>query len=363
MLAPPLAGRYVLRRELGSGAYARVFLADDQKLSRAVAVKVLNDQSALSPETVQRLEREGRVTAGISHPNVCAVYDIGRLDNGVPFLVMEHLTGETLASRLLREPKLPIATAVDFGEQILLGLFAAHRLGIVHRDVKPANVFIVDLGHGRYQIKLLDFGAAYLTAATLREDATLTRAGLVIGTPEYMSPEQLRGLRDFDARTDIYPCGVVLFQMLTGRTPFIGLVGEPLRQAIAFKQPPSLASVAPEVPAPIARAVDTALAVNPNRRHIDTGAFVAALRETPRELEATGGRVAHREPSTRQGPGRPPASASASGGGAADWDLATDRSGPPSALDTTAPLPKPAIHPDPDLDETLQQNARPPKRR
>jgi eukaryotic-like serine/threonine-protein kinase len=353
MFGPPLAGRYLLRRELGSGAYARVFLADDQKLSRAVAVKVLNDESASSQEAVQRLEREGRVSAGISHPNVCGVYDIGRLDNGTPFLVMEHLTGETLANRMVRESKLPVAIAVDFAEQILLGLYAAHRRGVVHRDLKPANVFIVDLGLGRHQLKLLDFGTAYFTGAASQADATLTRAGLVVGTPEYMSPEQLRGLRDFDARTDVYACGVLLYQMLTGRRPFQGLPSDQLSQAIAFKQAPPIATVAPTpIPPAIAWAVDTALMLNPSRRHVDAAAFLSALREVAvREALPTAAVKALPR-------ARPPSIPD-------DWDLATDRSGPPSAFDPllrTSPMSAPVVHnipssgPPTDIDseETIQ---------
>ena len=379
MFGPPLAGRYTLRRELGNGAYARVYLADDQKLGRAVAVKVLGASSAHSQEAIQRLEREGRVSAAINHPNVCAVSDVGRLDNGLPFLVMEYLSGQTLADRLDRDKKLPVPIAVDFAEQMLLGLFAAHRLGIVHRDVKPANVFLVDLGLGRHLLKLLDFGTAYLTG-TVSEAETLTVAGLVVGTPEYMAPEQLRGLRGFDARTDVYACGVVVYEMLSGRRPFEGLPLDQLCQAIAFKQPPSVSEVAPLVPAPIARAVDIALAVNPTRRHADAAAFLAALRHgTVPEVLPTAGidavAFAVKPPRqldewdlpTTEG-SHPvtlaPASKPTPGG---DWDVATYQTGPPSVLGTV-PLVRHLpgsisieVEVDVDLDETVFP-ARPPRR-
>jgi serine/threonine-protein kinase len=339
----PLAGRYVIRRELGNGAYAQVFLADDTKLGRAVAVKVLSEASTESPEAVQRLEREGRLSAAINHPNVCAVSDVGRLDDGHPFIVMEYLAGETLADRIEREVKLPVPVAIEFAEQMLLGLHAAHRLGIVHRDLKPANVFLVDLGLGRHLLKLLDFGTAYSTGSLEDAQNTLTVAGLVVGTPEYMSPEQLRGLRDFDARTDVYACGVVLYEMLSGRRPFGGLPLEQLCQAIAFKQAPPLGEIAPTVPAPVARAVDVALAVNPSRRHADAAAFFAALRRgaVPAAL-ATGvigvlprtsrpmAAVDDWDLPTAQGGATVPSPAPVAAG--ADWELTTHQSGPPSVL-------------------------------
>lgn len=290
MNVPPLAGRYVLRREVGAGASGHVYVAEDQKSGRTVAVKVMNAASAHSAEAIQRLEREGRVSALINHPNVCAVSDVGRLDNGLPFLVMEYLEGETLAARLEREKRLPVPVAVRFVEEILLGLSAAHRRGIVHRDIKPANVFIVELGHGRQLLKLLDFGTAYLTAVAGDAPPSLTRAGRVVGTPEFMAPEQVRGLRDFDARTDIYACGVVAYLMLSGRRPFDGLPPEQLAHAIAFNRAPALSHVAPFVPPPIALAVDLALALDLGRRHKDAGAFLGALgQETVAEPPPTMG--------------------------------------------------------------------------
>ena len=362
MFGPPLAGRYAIRRELGDGAHARVYLADDQKLGRAVAVKVLNAEAAHSLEAVQRLEREGRVSAAINHPNVCAVSDVGRLDSGLPFLVMEHLAGETLANRLQRERHLPVAVAVDFAEQMLLGLYAAHRLGIVHRDVKPANVFLVDLGLGRHLLKLLDFGTAYLKGAVAGAGEALTHVGLVVGTPEYMSPEQLRGLRDFDARTDVYACGVVLYEMISGRRPFGGLPFDQLCQAIAFMQAPPLLTVAPFVPPPIARAVDIALAMNPSRRHADAAAFLSALRQdSVPEVLATAAIDAldrSRDPApladdwslnTTEQSALFPVDPSGQPGG--DWEIATRQSGPPSGIGAgTSPLTAPLLI---EIDETL----------
>ena len=277
MFAEPLEGRYAIRRELAAGGHGRVFLAEDLKLGRAVAVKVL---AAMSPgsehEAVQRIEREGRVASAIHHPNVCAVTDIGRLPSGLPFLVLELLEGETLATRLERG-RLALEAVLELTEQILLGLAATHRLGVVHRDVKPRNVFLVDLGHGRDLVKLLDFGTALVPGGPPSDGATLTRPGGVVGTVDYMAPEQIRGLRTFDARTDVYAAGVVLYEMLTGHRPFGDLPLDALCDAIAFRQPPPLASVAPHIPRPIARAVDLALSVDLARRHADATGFLDAL--------------------------------------------------------------------------------------
>jgi serine/threonine protein kinase len=277
MFTEPLEGRYAIRRKLAAGGHGRVFLAEDLKLGRAVAVKVL---SATSPSTereaVQRIEREGRVLAAIHHPNVCAVTDIGRLPSGLPFLVLELLEGETLATRVA-SGRLALETALELAKQILLGLAATHRLGVVHRDVKPSNIFLVDLGHERDLVKLLDFGTALVPGGPPSDGATLTRTGGVVGTVDYMAPEQVRGLRTFDARTDVYAAGVVVYEMLAGHRPFGDLPLDALCEAIAFRQPPPLASVAPQIPRPIARAVDLALSVDLARRHGDAMRFLDAL--------------------------------------------------------------------------------------
>jgi serine/threonine protein kinase len=279
MFAGPLDGRYAIRAEVGTGGHGRVLLAEDLKLGRRVAVKLLGSVNAGSEqEAIQRLEREGRVASAINHPNVCAVSDIGRLPNGYPYLVLELLDGETLCSRLDRVGELPLATALALGEQMLLGLAAAHRIGVVHRDVKTANMFLVNLGHGREQLKLLDFGTALVPGGPPSDGATLTRTGLVVGTVDYMAPEQVRGMRDFDARTDVYAAGVVLYEMITGRRPFAKLALPALCEAIAFKQPPSLSTAAKGVQPSVARAVDLALSVDLKRRHADAGAFLEALR-------------------------------------------------------------------------------------
>jgi serine/threonine-protein kinase len=243
---------------------------------------LLPEHRAPRGEATMRLERETRVAAAIVHPNVCSVTDAGHLEDGSPYLVMELLSGETLASRLVRGEQIPLIEALQIAGQLLNGVAAAHRLGIVHRDLKPANTFLVDLGPEGSLVKLLDFGAATMPGlagiAGANADATLTRAGLVVGTIPYMAPEQIQGVREFDTRTDVYACGLIVYEMLTGRHPFAGLSAPQLAEAVAFRPVPSLAEVAPRVPEGVARAVDTALAPDRKQRHADAAAFLLALR-------------------------------------------------------------------------------------
>jgi serine/threonine-protein kinase len=322
MSGAPLEGRYALQREVGTGGNGRVFIAEDLKLGRAVAVKMLGPLPAGGErEAVQRLEREGRVASAINHPNVCSVSDIGRLPNGLPYLVLELLNGETLAERIDRTGKLRLDAAMFLGEQMLLGLAAAHRIGIIHRDVKPPNMFLVNLGHGRELLKLLDFGTARVPGGPPSDGATLTRAGLVVGTVDYMAPEQVRGLRGFDTRTDVYAAGVVLYEMLSGHRPFRGLGLEALCQAIAFKQAPSISKVVPDVPPSIARAIDRALSVDIKRRHADAGAFLTALRVRDTAADGWDLSTSQATPQAKEVPAAAPVIVEPPG----DWDLATHK--------------------------------------
>jgi serine/threonine-protein kinase len=340
MLREPLEGRYAVRQEVGTGGHGHVFLAEDLKLGRAVAVKVLGPTSPGGElEAVQRIEREGRVASAINHPNVCAVSDIGRLKNGRPFLVLELLHGETLAARLARVGKLAVDVAIDLAQQILLGLAAAHRIGVIHRDIKPANIFLVDLGHGREQVKLLDFGTAQVPGVSSDGD-TLTTVGLVVGTVHYMSPEQLRGMRSFDARTDVYATGVVLYEMLTGRRPFQNVALDEEAQGIAFKQVPGIESVVPVIAPHIARAIDLALALDVATRHADAGVFLEALQSSTEAFDDWELPTREATPSAKKAPASaaprsapPPASIPPwEQADVGDWGMATEASSPEHTL-------------------------------
>src|SRR5499433_1465218 len=201
---------------------AEVYRARDTRLGRDIALKVVNEALNGDPDLVRRFEQEARIAGSLNHPNLVAVYDFG-LHEGAPYFVTELLKGESLRQRLARG-RIPVDTALDWGAQLAQGLAAAHAEGIVHRDVKPENVFITSDGH----VKLLDFGIAKLAEARREEsghgllDETLTpagdatRTGAILGTPAYMSPEQVRG-DSVDPRTDIFSMGALLYEMLSGR--------------------------------------------------------------------------------------------------------------------------------------------------
>lgn len=318
-LGATLASRYVLHRQLAAGGNARVLEAEDTKLGRPVAVKMLAPAFTSLEEASRRLEREGRLAGQVAHPNVCAVLDSGTTSNGAPFLVFELLAGQTLADRLERTRTVPVDQAVRIIEQLLSAVGAVHSRGIVHRDIKPSNIFLCDLILGTPLVKLLDFGTAMLPGDEEIDGAQLTSTGFVVGTAEYMSPEQVRGLRDFDARTDIYSCGVVLYEMLTGKRPFADLALHELLHAIGFERPRPVAEVNPRVPRSVAHAVDVALSTARERRHADVSAFLAALRSSQAPPMTAATRVVSVQAQV-PGAGEP-----------ADWDLETRETGPPDS--------------------------------
>ncbi len=244
-----------------------VYRARDTRLDRTVAVKILPPNLADSPEARQRFEREARAVSSLNHPHICALYDVGHQD-GVAFLVMEYLEGETLAVRLERSP-LPLDDLLRIGSQIASALHTAHRQGVVHRDLKPSNIMLTKSG-----VKLLDFGLAKPTgpapgAADLSTSPTasrpLTAEGSIVGTFQYMAPEQLERLES-DARTDIFAFGLVLYEMATGKRAFEGRTQASLIAAILKEEPRPLAECAPLTPPALDRVVRTCLAKDPDAR-------------------------------------------------------------------------------------------------
>src|SRR2546426_2709531 len=211
-------GPYEIIAPIGAGGMGEVYRARDTRLDRAVAIKVLPGRLAASPELRQRLEREAKAVSRLSHPHICILHDIGHQD-GIDYLVMEYLEGDTLAARLAKGP-LPLEQALPLAIQIADALEAAHRRGVVHRDLKPANIMLTRTG-----AKLLDFGLARIDKRIPAEDNTvtagLTNTGVILGAFRYMAPEQLEG-KNADARTDLFAFGAVLYEMLTGRKAFQG---------------------------------------------------------------------------------------------------------------------------------------------
>jgi serine/threonine protein kinase/Tol biopolymer transport system component len=280
-------GPYEVLSPLGAGGMGEVYRARDSRLGRDVAIKVLPDRLS-SVEARQRFEREAKTISQLSHPHICALYDVGNQD-GVEYLVMEYLEGETLAARLSRGP-LTTEQTLRFGIEIADALDKAHRQGIVHRDLKPGNVMLTQEG-----VKLLDFGLAksFLGSPSGRrargltslptEAPPLTQEGSLLGTVQYMSPEQLEG-READARSDIFAFGAVLYEMATGRKAFEGKSQASLITAIMSSSPAPLSQLQPAAPAALDRLVRRCLAKDPERR-------LQSARDAAMELEelAVGG--------------------------------------------------------------------------
>jgi eukaryotic-like serine/threonine-protein kinase len=266
-------GQFQVGEPLGGGGMGVVYSAEDTRLGRTVALKFLPPALSLDPEAKQRFLQEARAASALEHPNVCTIHEVGETADGRLYLAMPRYDGETLRQRIARGP-LPVAEAADIAEQIARGLGKAHRQGIVHRDVKPANLMVTADGVA----KILDFGIATLTGSAATPD---THAG----TPSYMSPEQARG-EEVDARTDLWSLGVVLYEMLAGRRPFRGEHPQAVRYAHAHEEPPPLAEVRPEAPAELARIVSRLLAKEREERYPDAAAVVVDLRTLRGETTA-----------------------------------------------------------------------------
>ncbi|HUQ03996.1 MAG TPA: protein kinase [Kofleriaceae bacterium] len=269
-------GSYTIERELGRGGMGAVYAAVHGLLGRRAAVKVLLPELSRNQDHVQRFFNEARAATAINHPSIVEIYDFGWSPDGSAYIVMELMDGESLSARLRRLRRLPVANALTVARQIANALAAAHKAGIVHRDLKPDNVFLVpDIEvAGGERVKLLDFGIAKLAADG---GVSRTTTGAIMGTPLYMSPEQCEGARQVDHRTDLYALGCILFEMITGRVPFVhegvgGLIGMHL-----YVAPPELRSLAPEAPAEVEAIVARLLAKKPDERFQTADELSAAL--------------------------------------------------------------------------------------
>jgi len=259
-------GSYEILQPIGAGGMGEVYKASDTRLGRLVAIKVLPSQFSGQQEFKQRFEREAQAIAGLNHPNVCVLHDVGTHDD-TPYLVMELLEGETLASRLARGP-LPLEEALRVAIEISDALDKAHTLGITHRDLKPGNIMLTKSGS-----KLMDFGLAKKRAPAEPSSASnvptgvgdLTQHGSIIGTVQYMAPEQVEG-EEADARTDIFALSVVLYEMVTGKKAFSGKSQASLMASILQSQPPAMSSIEPLVPPSLQRVVEIGMAKEPRDR-------------------------------------------------------------------------------------------------
>ena len=271
-----VAGRFVIERPLGAGGMGAVYLARDEQLGESVALKVIAGMALLDPGSAERLRREASLARKISHPNVVRMHDLGE-EHGLLFVSMEYVAGESLGARIQRLGTLTPAQLRPLVAQLCEGLSAAHAVGIVHRDLKPANVLI----DANDRVKLIDFGIA-------RGDlqAGMTATNMVVGTPEYMAPEQVRG-GAVDARTDVYALGAVLYHALTGRPPFRGET--PISVGLAHCQDPVTPprQLRPDIPAVWDQVITRALEKTPAARFPTVQALQAALNtETSAAAEA-----------------------------------------------------------------------------
>src|SRR2546425_5711912 len=260
-------GPYEIDAPLGAGGMGEVYRARDTRLERTVAIKILPAQLSADPVRKQRFEREAKTISSLNHPHICVLHDVGNQD-GIDYLVMECVEGETLAKRLEKGP-LPLEQVLKYGMQIADALDKAHRSGVVHRDLKPGNIMLTPTG-----AKLLDFGlakpaallasVATLTAA-VTQDSPVTAQGTIVGTFQYMSPEQIEG-KELDSRSDIFSFGAVLYEMLTGKRAFEGKSQISVASAILEKDPAPITSFKPTTPPALDHAIRRCLAKDPEER-------------------------------------------------------------------------------------------------
>ncbi|NUO93293.1 MAG: serine/threonine protein kinase, partial [Gemmatimonadaceae bacterium] len=306
-----LADRYKVLRTIGEGGMGRVYLAEHVRMGRLSAVKVMSPALAPTADAIGRFNREAANASRINQSNVAAIYDFGETEDGTLYLAMEYVEGETLTAVLRREGPFSPTRAAEITGQIADGLTAAHHLGIVHRDLKPDNILVTRSHDGREWVKIVDFGIAKTTQAAEPEQ-NVTSLGVAVGTPEYMSPEQIAG-EQLDGRTDLYSLGLVLFNMLTCALPHPALTSKQSLVQRLTARPRTLADVRPNVswPARLQVALDRALAPEPGDRFRTVGELAAVVRAAVGAPSASGAATQMMTPlsvdavATRPVPSRP----------------------------------------------------------
>ena len=282
-----VAGKYRLLAMIGEGGMGVVYLAEHTMIEKRVALKVLRPEYSAKPELVSRFQQEAISASRIKHPNVLDVFDFGQLEDGSFFLAMEYLSGRDLAGELSETQTIAADRAVRLALQMCRALAAAHARGVVHRDLKPENVFLQLTEDGDEVVKIVDFGIAQLKGKEEKEEGTvrrrrLTRTGMIFGTPEYMSPEQSKGL-SVDLRADIYAVGVILYEMVTGAVPFTGTTFMAVLTAHMTQPIPPIRAIAPDIQlsAELELAIMRSLEKAPEQRFQSMREFAAALQSAP----------------------------------------------------------------------------------
>jgi serine/threonine protein kinase len=327
-------GRYRLSRLLGEGGMGRVYLAVQPVIGSRVAVKILSDQCAHDPELLDRFFAEARAVNLIRHENIVSVIDLSTLPDGRPFIVMEYIEGQTLGE-LVRGPTLPLGGVVQVMTEMLSALGAAHAIGIIHRDLKPDNVLVTGEGHA----KVLDFGIAKLAPSLQAALSPRTRTGALLGTPAYMAPEQITGSGQVDARTDLYAAGVVLFEVVTGRAPFMHATLFDLMKAHMEESPPRPRSIRGDLPADMEAVILQALAKHPSQRFQSAAEMTQALHDAASQLSADQWRALSSRAGGMMSKPQPTPSRLVAGGRTGTPDLRVPFRGGPSVA-TVAASPK-----------------------
>ncbi len=280
-----LEGRYHVGRRIGEGGMSYVYEARDSTANDTVAIKVLSPKLSRDRNSVERLRREAGLAMRLEHPNVCRIHRLGETEDGLIYLVMPYLPGDLLSDREVRVGPMAPDVGVEILVQVCAGLHHAHQFNIVHRDLKPENVMLVKNPDGRERAVVMDFGLAKERRAD-PSVAKLTATGIILGTPEFMSPEQIRG-KPLDARSDVYAMGVLAYEMFTGKLPFEGKNPQDMMIARLRGRPTPIWKVLPDFPAPLARVLMKTLETNPADRYataLDLGqALVDALDGADRE--------------------------------------------------------------------------------
>jgi serine/threonine protein kinase len=283
LIGQTVGGSYVITRLLGEGGMGKVYEAKHLRLPRLAAVKVLQPDLAKAGDAFERFQREAEVASGLGSRHIVTVFDFGTLPNGAPYMLMEFLQGKDLATLLFEKGKLAPIEVLRWLEQAVAGVSAAHEQNVIHRDLKPANLFIARDGDGTQVLKVVDFGLSKVRGIS----RSLTGLN-VVGTPAYMSPEQIRSSATADKRADVYALGVILFELLTGRMPFehdhVGV----LMEQISSQPPPSLRAFAPELTEGLDRVVARALQKKPEDRYQTCFEFWSEAKRALREAAALG---------------------------------------------------------------------------
>jgi eukaryotic-like serine/threonine-protein kinase len=273
-----IAGKYRVDKILGMGGMGVVVAAHHIQLDEKVALKFLLPEALHNAEAVGRFVREARAAVKIKSEHVARVIDVGTLENGSPYMVMEYLDGGDLAGWLQQRGALPIEQAVEFVLQACVAVADAHALGIIHRDLKPANLFCVRRSDGQLSVKVLDFGISKLTGlAGTGPGQAMTKTSAMMGSPLYMSPEQMQSSKTVDARTDIWALGVVLFELIAGRPPFVSDALPDLVLKIATESPPHLGAFRPDLPQGLDAVILKCLEKDARRRYSNIGELALAL--------------------------------------------------------------------------------------